>query len=380
MRPTHRLILSAPGSGKTTLICSETLGIPSSERVLITTYTESNANEIKQKIIKKRGAIPANITIMPWFSFLLKHGVRPYQGSMNAELHNRRIGFLLSSEKSGYRFTNSFGRPVYWGESDFFKFYFSANLKIYSDKIAKFTFASNKQTDGEIVTRISKIFNHIYIDEVQDLAGWDLELLKCLSKTQSNITLVGDPRQTIYLTNNAAKHEKYRQGKIDQFLNEKCKSLKYEIDTTTLGRSHRNNREICRFSSLLYPEYESIDVCDCEGCNHENMHTGIYLVRDRDINSYLRQFPSQILKDRNSDYGEINYGISKGQTYERVLIHPTQGIKNYIHSGEISEFKSLISKARFFVAITRARHSVAIVYNYKDDEQPPFDLVKKWRG
>ena len=47
--------------------------------------------------------------------------------------------------------------------------------------------------------------NYIFIDEVQDLAGSDLELIKLLFKTNSNTTLVGDPRQVTYLTHNEKK-------------------------------------------------------------------------------------------------------------------------------------------------------------------------------
>ena len=43
--------------------------------------------------------------------------------------------------------------------------------------------------------RISRIFSHILVDEVQDLAGYDLELLKLFLKSCSSVLLVGDPRQ-----------------------------------------------------------------------------------------------------------------------------------------------------------------------------------------
>ncbi len=40
---------------------------------------------------------PKNITIQTWFSFLLQHGVRPFQSVLNDELHNKKIGFFLVS-------------------------------------------------------------------------------------------------------------------------------------------------------------------------------------------------------------------------------------------------------------------------------------------
>ncbi len=51
-----------------------------------------------------------------------------------------------------------------------------------------------------MIKRISKIFPNIFIDEIQDLAGYDLDILKLLFKSESTILCVGDPRQITYLT------------------------------------------------------------------------------------------------------------------------------------------------------------------------------------
>ena len=93
----NRLMIAAAGSGKTTFLVQTAKKIKD-QNVLITTYTEANESEIKKKF---RGRIPKNITIQTWFSFLLQHGVRPYQSEMHADLHEKKIGFCLSEEKSG---------------------------------------------------------------------------------------------------------------------------------------------------------------------------------------------------------------------------------------------------------------------------------------
>lgn len=72
----NKLIIAAAGSGKTTHLVKEALKITDS-RVLITTYTEANENEIKKKFYAINGCIPENITIQTWFSFLIQHGVKP---------------------------------------------------------------------------------------------------------------------------------------------------------------------------------------------------------------------------------------------------------------------------------------------------------------
>jgi mevalonate kinase len=52
------------------------------ERVLITTYTESNKAAIRQRFFELLGHVPANVVIMTWFSFLTAHGVKPFQSGV----------------------------------------------------------------------------------------------------------------------------------------------------------------------------------------------------------------------------------------------------------------------------------------------------------
>ena len=48
----------------------------------MTTFTEANEAEIRKKIVEKNKFIPSNITVQTWFSTLLQHGIRPYQGCL----------------------------------------------------------------------------------------------------------------------------------------------------------------------------------------------------------------------------------------------------------------------------------------------------------
>ena len=72
----NRLILAAAGSGKTTYLVNEALKIKDT-KVLITTYTDANEQEIKKKFYEINGCVPENVTIQTWFSFLIQHGVKP---------------------------------------------------------------------------------------------------------------------------------------------------------------------------------------------------------------------------------------------------------------------------------------------------------------
>ena len=362
----NKLMIAAAGSGKTTYLVTKALEV-SGETVLITTYTEENEREIRKKIIDKNGSIPPNITVQTWFSFLLQHGVKPYQGSMNCILFGKRIGFYLTSEHSA----------KYCKEENLFKYYFTTDLKIYSDKISKFIFRCNEKTGGGVMSRISRIYRHIFVDEVQDLAGWDLEVIKMLLGTKSRILLVGDPRQVAYLTNHASKYSKYKNGNIREFLETECHSLNFVIDQNTLNKTHRSNQSICDFSSELFSQYKHSVPCDCVECRRRTTnHEGVFLVKSDDKCSYINTYSPQILKFKSSKFPELNYGKSKGLTFKRVLIFPTFNIKKWIRDRE-SQLADT-TRCKFYIAITRAKHSVGIIYDYEENDE--FEHVKKWNA
>ena len=82
-------------------------------------------------------------------------------------------GLLLVNKKSGFKY-NLNGRPIYFGENDIPQYYFNSAMQIYSDKLSKFVCKANSLSNGLIIDRLCRIYSHIYIDEIQDLAGYDL--------------------------------------------------------------------------------------------------------------------------------------------------------------------------------------------------------------
>lgn len=360
----NKLIIAAAGSGKTTYLVKQALRIEN-ENVLITTYTEANAEEIRKKVLKlNKGCVPPNIQIQTWFSFLLQHGVRPYQSLMDERLDSQKIGFFLTERPSAIKYNTKRG-PVYWREEELLRHYFTKDYKIYSDKISKFIYKCNVKSEGEVFSRLTKVYPVIFVDEVQDLAGWDLELIKLLFDSSSEILLVGDPRQVTYLTHHPAKHKKYIDGKIDTFVNEKCAAGVCTVDTDSLSRSHRNNSELCKFSSRLFPEYSCCEPCHCSECHDDSKeHQGVYLVREEDVERYCAEYSPVVLRYSKAVSPEWNYGKSKGLSFDRVLIYPTDKIKKYLKSGACEDIKSV--RAKFYVSVTRARLSTAIVCDYGD--------------
>lgn len=350
---TNKVIIAAAGSGKTNYLVREALA-SHSNRVLITTYTDKNTEEIKSRIISEGHCIPGNITVMPWFSFLLAHGVRPYQSIVYSE---RRIDNLVLTNQQSALWTK---------ESDFRHHYLNADGKIYSDKLSKLACKIDKLADGLVISRLSKIFSHIFIDEVQDLAGYDLEFVKLLLSSEINILLVGDHRQGTFTTNKSSKNQQYRQERINGYFSELSKKSIIQYDDTSLSINYRCVAPICAFANSIFPEYTA-----CQSGNNDTVeHMGVYIVKNEDIDSYLSTYsPVQLRHDKKTSVSEkcpvLNFGAAKGQSFDRVLIYPTGTILKWILKGtELSPE----TKSKFYVAVTRARYSVGIVYTpHKND-------------
>lgn len=110
--------------------------------------------------------------------------------------------------------------------------------------------------------------------------------------------------------------------------------------------------------SLNHPQCESLQEETTE-------HDGVFFVKEKDVDKYLEKYkPLQLRYDRrtkgiHSGYDIKNFGESKGATYDRVIIYPTKKMLEWMLSGKL--ISSFEIKCKFYVAITRAKFSVAIV-------------------
>lgn len=350
-----KLYIAAAGAGKTTFLVDSAFHQSSSidNKILITTFTDDNTLEIQRKFYSKYGFIPHDIDILPWFTFLLKECVRPYQQFMVTERIN---GLQLVNGSSTQ------GIP----ERDVRRFFLNKKHCIYSDKLANFAFKLNKISGGLSSKRLFKLYSIIFIDEIQDMAGYDFELIKLLHEVGINVVMAGDLRQTISPNHFDNKNKKYF-GHIDNYINEN--KLDIEIDTKTLNKTYRNIPKICEFANKFYPEMLSCSSANMEKTNHD----GIYILKKSQVSQYYKIYHPVILRDSKktkidfhltSQLIVYNFQKSKGLGFDRVLIYPTgellQWIKNPKH-----ELKAR-TRAKSYVAVTRARFSVAFVVKDKD--------------
>lgn len=340
-----RVVICAAGGGKTTRIVKDAVADTAS-RSLLVTFTLNNRDEIKRRLHEHSPVVPPHIEVMSWFSFLLREMARPYRNV----LHDRRIDGMLFVEGRSAQFAK---------ESQVAAHYFADKCLIYSDKLAKFVCACDRQSGGAVMARLNQRFDHIYVDEIQDMAGYDLDLLERMLKAGIRLTLVGDHRQATFSTNKALQNHAYGGvniiNKFREWEKENLLALAYEQFT------HRCHQTIASLGDSLFPnepttKSESKTTSD---------HDGVFIVKRVDADAYVAKYAPQILrldvKTSCQGHPAMNFGPSKGLTFDRVLIFPHVGGTKWLATAKLAPIKG--SLAKMYVGITRARYSVAFVYD-----------------
>lgn len=336
--------ICAAGGGKTTRIVGEAAA--GGRRALLVTYTRNNETQLYRHFYKLAPSLPPHVEVMTWFTFLLRELARPYQRS----LHNRRIDAIHWVEAQSARYAAAANIDAH---------YFAGSTRIYSDKIAKFVCAIDQTTGGAVVARLKQRFDHIYVDEIQDMAGYDLDILELILKAGITVSLVGDHRQATFRTNQAARNKQYGGRDIIKKFEEWKKAgliaLHYEQHT------HRCHQDIADLGDSFFPNEpvtKSLNTTVTE-------HDGIFIVPSGKVAQYVEQFRPQVLRlDKRTPcngLAALNFGESKGMTFTRVLIFPHGGGKKWLKTGVISHVEGSIEK--MYVGATRARQSVAFVYD-----------------
>jgi DNA helicase-2/ATP-dependent DNA helicase PcrA len=344
MPSNNRIVIAAAGSGKTTSIIRDAYDAAGQPSALIT-YTIENSSEIRSKTYEEFGFIPENFTIGTWYAFLLRHFVRPYQNSLYKD---RRIAKLC--------FVNSRSAP-YSKATNIRAHYIARPDEIFSDKVTKFACEAIARTGGLPLRRIEQIFRRIYIDESQDLAGYDLDFIELLMKSKVSVILVADPRQAVYSTNSAARNSPYAGANVAKKFKEWRDAGLCELEYQYL--SNRCAQAICDFADEMFPElHRTVSL-------NETItgHDGVFAVRKSAVGAYMEAFHPQTLRysraTKNVPGSPINFGKAKGLTFDRCLIFPHKAFEEFTLTGKPME--TGLSLAKSYVASTRARQSTAIV-------------------
>lgn len=337
--------ISAAGSGKTHDICHDALAVVEGgdKKILIVTYTNRGENAVETEIKKQnRGVLHQQIVIKTWYRFLLSDTIKPYQ------LYITGGGFL--NVVKGIDYSQTFGTVNYQRRGTRARYLTNAG-NVLSNQASELACFLNKKSNGKIIGRLSEIYSNIYFDEVQDLAGYDIELLKLLLDSGISVTCCGDNKQATFRTHNAKKNKNQTGKNIWQFF--------LGLDNVEVEKnlaSRRFNRDICCFANRLFPVGDPITSI----MDEETEHDGVFLIDQSDVDAYFNEFHPQVLrydaKTVIENYHAVNFGACKGETFDRVLIYPNGPLMSFVLSG-----KALKAPEKYYVGVTRPRYSIAIV-------------------
>lgn len=336
----NRAIVAAAGARKTQSVIDGALSDPT-RRVLVTTYTNENLRQIRARIMEAYGIVPPHVRLAGWFSFMLADGVRPYQ---HAVLNDTGIVAGL----------NFIGQRPRYARGGTRAYYLDRNQDVYRDAVSDLVCRINAASAGKVISRLESMYDEIYVDEVQDLVGYDLDLLDLLFAANIGVTVVGDPRQHTFSTNQGSRNKRYRGAGLIDWLAERAEICTREDRQV----SHRCNQEICDFASELFPDFPRITSAHDEVSGHD----GIHIVSRFEVLNYVEKYRPQVLRhNKRADtqgLPAMNFGVAKGSTFDRVLIFPTKPITEYLDRRDPSRLKK---PEALYVAVTRARYSVTFV-------------------
>lgn len=347
MQSNNIIRVEAAGAGKTYNICKDALKLnkcnESEKRILLLSYTNRGIDAIKTEIQKQNmGVIDSKIEIKTWYGFVLNELIKPYQSFI----------FDINEIKS-IDFTDAYGKINYYKVGTR-KRYITSNSDIKSNVAAELALQLNEKSQGKVIERLNKIYSHIFIDEVQDMAGYDLNIIEVLMRSTSIIICVGDNKQATFRTNNSTKNKGKSGRNVWQFFEKMISEDVVEIRKNLVSR--RFNQEICSFANEVYPNENNISTMMEEKTEHD----GVILIKKQDIHKYYDFYKPIVLKyDKRTlteGYQSSNFGECKGMTFERVLIYPNGPFKKFLLNGE-----KLKSPEKYYVAATRAKYSIAFV-------------------
>ena len=325
------IILAAAGSGKTTYLVEQ---IPVNARSLILTYTTSNIINLRNNIILKFDCFPEYISLQTYFSFLYSFCIQP---------------FLMDEYKlNGLLYKENFSR---YDKGD--KRYLSKNNNLYYNRAAKFV--EVKGLLQAIEKRLKKYYDYLFIDEVQDFAGYDFKLLEDISRSEINALYVGDFYQHTFDTSRDANVGQNLHNDFVQYKN-KFKNLKFNVDETTLVKSYRCSPITCKYIK---------DNLDINIESHKNTKTEIkYINNQIEIDDIMKN--DDIIKLFYKEHYKYkcksrNWGDCKGDnSFIDVCVIINKTTLVYYRKKRLNELpKKTLNK--LYVAISRAHRDVYFI-------------------
>lgn len=330
------VIFAVAGSGKTTHIVKS---LSREKRSLVVTYTIANYENLYRKIIQKFGGDwPENIVLMRYFSFLYSFCYKPF---LSDEIKARGIIY----EDNPNRYARQTDRS----------YFLTNNGYLYSNRLS--FILEKKQVISDIQDRIVRYFDEFIVDEVQDIAGRDFNLLEKLMETNVSQLFVGDFYQHTFDTS--------RDGNVNSKLFESKANYEkrfadkgFIVDNTTLINSWRCSPAICKYIT------DNLGI-EIHSNRTEEDDTSILLVSDpgqiQHIIADQRIVKLHYQKGASFGFNHFNWGETKGEDqHNDVCVYLNKTTAKAYSSGKLLSLKPA-TRNKLYVAITRAHGNVYFV-------------------
>lgn len=325
-----RVVFAVAGSGKTSSIIDR---MTEDARCLIVTYTDNNTRHLKNKVIKKFGKIPDGVRIYSYFTFLYSFCFRPLCG--------------YEFKTKGINFDYPLPKYVQRTRKNTTEHYIDSSRRLFSSRIAKLLIEFG--VVSEITQRLEQFFDLVCIDEVQDFAANDFNLLCELAKANVEMQLVGDFYQHTFDTSRDGNTQKSLHDCFDKY----CKKLAnagFTIDLDSLSHSYRCSPSVCSFvEEKLGIEIQS---------HRDDEVTVQFLGEDDDVDAiYVDDSIVKLFFQESNTYvgNTNNWGNTKGLDHFQdvcVVLNPTT--QKAFETGELEQLKPM-TKNKLYVACTRAK-------------------------
>jgi len=351
----NQLTLAVAGSRKTQGIVEHCARLLPERRALVLTFTQANQEELRRRLGQRAGD-HLGIEVMGWFTFLLRHFAKPF------------LPFKFPGARVlGFSFE---GRPDRYAKG--LSRFLDRSGAAYACELGRLANELLGASKGALLHRLESLYDEILIDEVQDLSAHDWEIVDALLHSSIQIRMVGDIRQSVLATNpRGTKNKRYAYAEAVKWFREREKLGKLTI--TESVETWRCHPKIAEFSDTIFDPSWAFPTTVSRNEVTTN-HDGVFLLMKKHVGDYVERFAPQCLRSMAASGNEfnlnyMNFKVAKGSTYTRVLIVPTAGISDFLRNGSMLE---PVPAASFYVAVTRAEQSVAIVTDKAGTSALPF--------
>jgi DNA helicase-2/ATP-dependent DNA helicase PcrA len=184
-------------------------------------------------------------------------------------------------------------------------------------------------------------------------------ILELMLKSNVEVILVGDPRQSTFTTNNSNRHKGFRGPdiikKFHEWEKKKLAQLEYLVET------HRCNQLIADLADSFYPDHEKTQSRNKDLTGHD----GVFAIRPDEVSDYCHRLDPQVLRLSVTTaclgLPAMNFGESKGMEFDRVLIFPHKKALKWLETGNYDYVDGV--RPELYVGVSRAKHSIAFVYD-----------------